>query len=225
MRLGILGGTFDPVHYGHLLLAEACREALGLDQVWFVPAAVPPHKQQREQTPGPQRVEMLELAISGHAAFSVCQVEIARGGVNYTVDTLARLKDEDPLRELFFLLGTDSLLDLPTWREPARLCQLATPVVVCRSIAGDNSGECGEALDLRGLANLLPADRLEAIRMHRVQMPRIDLTSSDIRQRISMGKSIRYRTPRAVEKYIETHALYRNLDPESGRPGRCRSGC
>jgi nicotinate-nucleotide adenylyltransferase len=225
MRLGILGGTFDPVHYGHLLLAESCREALRLDQVWFLPAAVPPHKQQREHTPGAQRVEMLELAIGGHAAFSVCQVEIARGGVNYTVDTLARLKDEDPLRELFFLMGADSLLDLPTWKEPARLCQLATPVAVCRSIAGTSSSQCGEPLDLLGLENLLPADRLEAIRKHRVEMPRIDLTSSDIRQRVSMGKSIRYRTPRAVERYIETHALYRNLVPESGQPGRCHSGC
>jgi nicotinate-nucleotide adenylyltransferase len=220
MRLGILGGTFDPVHYGHLLLAESCREALSLDEVWFLPAAVPPHKQQYEHAPGPQRVEMLELAIGGHAAFSVCQIEITRGGVNYTVDTLARLKAEDPLRELFFLMGADSLLDLPTWKEPARLCQLATPVVVCRSIGGNSSGEFGEALDLRGLDNLLPADRLEAIRKHRVQMPRIDLTSSDIRQRVAMGKSILYRTPRSVEKYIETHALYRNLAPESGQPSR-----
>src|SRR6185436_16144022 len=95
MRLGIFGGTFDPVHYGHLLLAESCREQLKLDQVWFLPAAVPPHKQANEITPGTQRVEMLELAIGGQESFDICRYEIERGGVNYTVDTLAHLQAED----------------------------------------------------------------------------------------------------------------------------------
>ena len=132
MRLGIFGGTFDPVHYGHLLVAESCREQLRLDEVWFLPAAVPPHKQQRELTPGSQRIEMLELAIGGHAAFRVCRYEIDRGGVSYTVDTLAHFRQEHADAEMFFLLGADSLRDLPGWREPVRLCELATPVVVGR---------------------------------------------------------------------------------------------
>jgi nicotinate-nucleotide adenylyltransferase len=204
MRLGVLGGSFDPIHYGHLLLAESCREQLSLQQVWFLPAAVPPHKQQRALAAAVQRAEMIELAISGHAAFSVCRHEVDRGGVNYTVDTLAHLKAEDPARELFFLMGADSLRDLWTWKDPARLCQIATPVIVARS-DGDSNGE----QDWQAVGQLVPADRLLEIRRHQVQMPRMDLSSSEIRERVAQGQSIRYRVPRAVEKYIETHQLYR----------------
>jgi len=211
-RLGIFGGSFDPVHYGHLLLAESCREQLALEQIWFLPAAVPPHKQQRELAPGGQRVEMLQLATAGHPAFSVCQYEIAQGGVNYTVDTLAHLKVEDPARELLFLMGADSLRDLPTWKEPTRLCQLATPVIVRRGGAESSSARA-ESLDWRVLEGLIASERLEAIRNQQVHMARIDLSSSDIRQRVASGHSIRYRTPRAVEKYIETHGLYRSSPP------------
>lgn len=132
MRLGIYGGTFDPIHYGHLLLAECCREQCQLDQVWFMPAEVPPHKQAQPLTAGRQRVEMLQLAIGGHEAFAVSRLELERGGVSFTVDTLAQLHQEDPTRELFLLLGADSLLDLPNWREPERICSLATLVVVGR---------------------------------------------------------------------------------------------
>ena len=96
MRLGLFGGTFDPVHYGHLLLAESCREQCRLDAVWFLPAAVPPHKQGWELTPAPQRIAMLELATAGNPAFSVCRYEIERGGVNYTVETLTHFRAEDP---------------------------------------------------------------------------------------------------------------------------------
>jgi nicotinate-nucleotide adenylyltransferase len=208
MRLGILGGTFDPVHYGHLLLAESCREACRLDQVWFLPAAIPPHKQQQELTPGAHRVQMIELAIAGHPAFLVVPYEVIRGGVNYTVDTLAHIKQEDPSRELFFLMGADSLGDLPNWKEPARLCELATPIVVRRLGSVLDAGE-SEMPEWSGLDRLLSADRVSAIRQQQVPMPRIDLSSSDIRQRVAAGHSIRYRTPRAVEKYIETHWLYR----------------
>lgn len=206
MRLGILGGTFDPVHYGHLLLAESCREQLALDEVWFLPAAVPPHKQQVALTPGINRIEMLHLAIGGHDAFRVCSYEVERGGVNYTVDTLAHLAAEDPARELFFLMGADSLRDLPGWREPRRICELAMPAVVTRSLPG--VADHDEGLDLATLNGLVSPQRLEAIRRHQVRMPRIDLSSSDIRSRVAAGRSIRYQTPRAVEKYIEAQRLY-----------------
>jgi nicotinate-nucleotide adenylyltransferase len=201
MRLGLFGGTFDPVHYGHLLLAECCREQCRLDQVWFVPAAVPPHKQDGELTPGPLRVEMLELAVGGHEGFSVCRRELERGGVSFTVDTLAEIKRERPECELFFLLGGDSWRDLPTWKEPGRICELATPVVVRRPHAPEP--------DLASLARLSPAIDVERLRQHLVDMPQIDLSSRDLRERAADGRSIRYRTPRAVEKYIETHGLYR----------------
>ncbi len=201
MRLGIFGGTFDPVHYGHLILAECCRGQLSLDQVWFLPAAVPPHKQSDELTPGEQRAEMLELAVGGQPAFSVCRYEIQRGGVSYTIDTLGHFHREHAAAELYFLMGADSLRDLPTWKDPVEICQLATPVVVDRGGA--------DALDLGRLEGLLPKERSEAIRAHRVVMPRIDISGSDLRSRVAAAKSIRYQTPRAVEKYIETHGLYR----------------
>jgi nicotinate-nucleotide adenylyltransferase len=200
MKLGIFGGTFDPVHYGHLILAECCRAEHGLDEVWFLPAAVPPHKQQRELTPVAVRIEMLKLAIAGHAAFSVCTYETDRGGVNYTVDTLSRIRDEDPSRELFFLMGEDMLLDLPHWREPARICELTVPVVVHR--AGM------PPVDFSCLNVVAAADRIEKIRRHQVEMPEIGISASEIRRRVAAGKSIRYLTPRAVEKYIEAHGLY-----------------
>jgi len=202
MRLGIYGGTFDPVHYGHLLLAECCRESCRLDQVWFVPAATPPHKLERSLAPGAQRAEMLELAVGGHAGFAVSRIELDHGGVSFTVDTLARLKAEDPAWELFFLMGADSLADFPTWKDPARICELSTPAVVRRAGAAP--------LDFEILESLVPASRIAEMVRQQVEMPLIGLSSSDIRWRVAQGLSIRYRTPRAVEKYIETQGLYQS---------------
>jgi nicotinate-nucleotide adenylyltransferase len=207
MRLGIFGGTFDPVHYGHLLLAESCREQLRLDQVWFLPAAVPPHKQECTLAPAVARAEMLELAIGGHPAFVVCRHEIEQGGVNFTADTLARIKAKDPTRELFFLMGADSLRDLPGWRNPQQICEFATPVMVRRGELGE-AAHVGESFDWSRLETILTAERVRDIRDHQVHMPRVDLSSSEIRARVAAGESIRFRTPRAVEKYIESHRLY-----------------
>ena len=199
MRLGLFGGSFDPVHFGHLLLAECCREQCRLDQVWFVPAARPPHKQ-GELTPGGARIEMLQLAIGGHAAFSVCPLEIERAGTSYTVDTLESVRQMQPQAELFFLMGGDSLADLPQWKDPRRICELALPVVVRRPQAAE--------LDFTKLKPIASPDRIAQMIQHVVEMPQIDLSSRDIRRRVGAGESIRYRTPRAVEKYIEAHRLY-----------------
>lgn len=201
MRLGVFGGTFDPVHYGHLLLAELCREAHRLDQVWFMPAAVPPHKSGVSLTPVARRIEMLELAIAGQPAFAVSQLEAQRGGISFTVDTLAALQAEDPQRQLFFLLGADMLADLAHWREPARLCELATLIVVPRP-------PC-EAPPLDALAGLLGPKALERIRAHVVAMPLVGLSASEIRRRAAAGLSIKYQTPPAVEQYILHTGLYR----------------
>ncbi len=201
MRLGLFGGSFDPVHYGHLLLAECCREQLHLDQVWFLPAAVPPHKQQRMLSAAEARLEMLELAIAGNAAFSVCSYEIERGGISYTVETLRYICGDTPEIELFLLMGADMLNDLPNWRNAAEILQLATPAVANR--AGFDEP------DFQGLAAIAPAEVVERIREHQVLIPQVELSSSDIRRRVAEGRSIRYRTPRAVQKYIETHGLYR----------------
>ena len=201
MRLGIFGGTFDPVHYGHLLLAECCREQCRLDTVRFLPAAVPPHKRDRELTAAEMRIEMLELAIAGHPDFSVSRHETDRGGINYTFQTLADFREEDPHAELFFLLGADMLHDLATWRRPERVCELALPIVVRRPGSSQ--------IDLDCLGGLASARRIEQIRRHQVEMPEIGISSTEIRRRVSEGKSIRYFTPRAVEKYVETRGLYR----------------
>lgn len=200
MRIGVFGGTFDPVHYGHLLLAECCREQCRLDEIWFLPAAVPPHKQHHDRSSAEHRLAMLELAIGGHRPFVVDRREIERGGVSYTVDTLAELVRERPDAQWFFLMGSDSLADLPGWREPARICELALVVTVVRAHA--------PAPDFDRLQGLLPAERIEQMRSHLVQMPGIDLSSRELRRRVSQGESIRFRTPRAVEEYIRAHGLY-----------------
>jgi nicotinate-nucleotide adenylyltransferase len=238
MRLGIFGGTFDPIHYGHLLVAEQCREQCRLDQVWFLPAGVPPHKLERTIVAGKARAEMIEMAIAGHERLRVDRRELDRADPCYTVDTLAALYAEDPSRELFFLLGADSLLDFPTWREPRRIVELARLAVVNR---GSNSlpdrgvvqadvGRPSQVVrpgppatsiedDLRRSSyKEAPLPDLEPLRqilgdefesrIEFVTIPGVDISSSDLRRRVREGKSIRYMTPRAVECYIETHKLY-----------------
>jgi nicotinate-nucleotide adenylyltransferase len=201
MRLGIYGGTFDPVHFGHLLLAECCREQCRLDQIWFMPAAVPPHKQSRAVTDGATRVELLRLAIGGYEAFDVSTLEIDRGGVSFTVDTLWTIHAQQSLEELFLLMGADTLDDLPNWREPQTVLGLATPAVVHRAGAS--------APNWDAIAKLVSADRLAEIESRQVEMPAIGISSTDIRRRVADGKSIRFMTPRAVEKVIEARGLYR----------------
>jgi len=200
MRLGVFGGSFDPVHYGHLLLAETCREQCKLDQILLIPAALSPHKRDKQGTPAKHRVEMLRLAIAGHEYLHVSTIEIERGGVSYTVDTLKTLAEQHSNATLFFLMGADSLIELCTWREPKQICELAIPLVVRRAGSAEPSFEA--------LADLVGADRLTTIRQQQVEMPIVELSSTDIRERVSDGKSIRFQTPRAVEKYIETNRLY-----------------
>jgi nicotinate-nucleotide adenylyltransferase len=201
MRLGIFGGSFDPVHFGHLLLAECCREQGRLDEVWFIPAAFSPHKPEGAAASPSQRIDMLRLATGGHEAFRVSTLEIDRGGISYTVDTLEAIRREQPDVELFLLMGADSLADLPTWREPGRICELASPLVARRAGAPQPN--------YAALAPFISPDRLEALRRLCVEMPTIDLRATDLRRRIAAGQSIRYRTPRAVEKYIEAQGVYR----------------
>lgn len=210
MRVGLFGGSFDPVHYGHLLLAETCREQCRLDEVWFIPAAVPPHKQEQGRTAARLRVEMLELAVGGDEHFRVVTLEIDRGGVSYTVDTLEVVHQQRPSDELFLLMGADTLFDLPTWRNPVRICELVIPVVVRR--AGSPSP------DLSILTGIASPQRIAAVEKHQVEMPILDLSSREIRRRVATGESIRYRTPRAVEKFIQTNSLYLPPAGQVSRP-------
>lgn len=200
MRIGIFGGTFDPIHYGHLLLAESCLEQCELASVWFIPAGIPPHKRSRLISDDKQRTEMISLAISGHSGFRLNTIELEREGVSFTVDTLESLTSEHPENEFFLLMGADSLDDFPQWRSPARICELAIPVVVRRP--GYDSP------NMQTLANFMSADRLTKAEELQVESPLIDFSSTVIRSRVQAGQSIRFRTPRSVEKYIETQGLY-----------------
>lgn len=170
-----------------------------------MPTAQPPHKPDRMPTPAQQRIEILELATAGNPAFSVCRYEADRGGINYTAETLAHFHEEDRSREMFFLLGADMLAILPQWHEPARVCELALPVVVCRP-------GC-EAIDFSKLKSIATPERIDAMRQHRVEMPEIGISATELRRRVAAGQSIRYRTPRAVEAYIASHGLYRDEQP------------
>jgi nicotinate-nucleotide adenylyltransferase len=197
MRLGIYGGTFDPIHYGHLLLAEQCREACRLDEVWFLPAGSPPHKQGVEITPPKQRREMLELAIAGMPQFRISTIELDRPGPHFTVETLSEIRHTRPGDELFLLMGRDSLAEFATWYEPERIAQLATIVAANRGRG---------AIDMAGVRQTLGPEIAESVQL--VSMPGIDISASDLRKRAREGRSLRFQTPRAVEQYILEHAVY-----------------
>lgn len=205
MRIGVFGGSFNPVHYGHLLLAETCRVQARLDEIWFVPAATPPHKQDLALAPDQDRVAMLQLAMGGHTPFRVSEIELQRGGLSYTVDTLGEIAKGRPDADLFFLMGADSLADWHSWRAPDEICRLATPLVVHRA------GSPRPSLD--AFEPFADKERLAAIAAHQVEMPIIELSSSAIRDAVQRGESIRFQTPRAVEKYIETNRLYQLPEP------------
>jgi nicotinate-nucleotide adenylyltransferase len=196
MRLGLFGGTFDPIHLGHLILAEQCRESCGLDRVWFVVAGEPPHKR-GDRTAVTHRLEMARIAVAGHSAFAVSDLEATRPGPHYSVETLETVHRERPSDELFFLIGADSLNDFPSWREPGRIAELATIVVVNRP-----------GIEHVEQANWpkLGADSLPVLS---VEIPSIGIASSDLRCRVAHGKSIRFMVPRGVEAFIEAQGLYR----------------
>ena len=196
MRLGIYGGTFDPIHYGHLLLAERCREELQLDEVWFIPAGTPPHKQGRVTTPAKARAAMVEFAVSGFPEFKVSRIEMERTGPSYTVLTLEQLRTAAPEREVFLLMGADSIAELVTWKDPARILELSQVVAVNRA---------GESPDLSSLQPLLEQTGRT---VRTIEMPAMGVSASEIRTRVASGKSIRFLTPRPVEMYLRQHKLY-----------------
>lgn len=201
-RLGIFGGTFDPIHLGHLLIAEYAREHLRLEQVRFIPAAIAPHKQHLEPTEAKHRTEMVRLAINSNRLFEVDDCEIRRGGTSYTVDTLRELHQQMPDAELFLLIGSDSLAELHTWREPDAICGLAFMAILSRGGF--------PAPDLSLLGRYLPPDTTpEELAAHLVPLPQLEISSTDIRQRVASGKSVRYQLPPAVEAYVAAHELYR----------------
>jgi nicotinate-nucleotide adenylyltransferase len=211
-RIGVFGGTFDPVHLGHLIQAEQCREQGRLDEVWFLPSARPPHKLDRSLTPFDRRVEMLALALAGNPAFRIDQSEKDRPGPSFTADTLDDFRRRHPDCEFFLLVGSDTLRDLPTWRDPVRVVESAALLVVARPHNPVPAPEQVRAA--LGLPEQAP------LRLQVVQSPLIDIASRDLRHRAAAGRSLRYLVPRAVECYIEEKRLYRDDPTDSPGPDR-----
>lgn len=200
MRIGILGGTFDPVHIGHLLLAEAAREALALGRILFVPAGDPPHKQGVAKTPAHHRRAMVELSISGNPCFELGTVDLERPGPHYTTDTVQLLRHQYDLSpdDCFFIIGGDSLVDLPAWYHASEL------ITLCRLAV---SHRPGYRPDLSLLERKLPGLHQ---RLDWIEMPALGVESSIIRERVCAGRSIRYQVTDTVWAYIETNRLYRS---------------
>jgi nicotinate-nucleotide adenylyltransferase len=211
MRIGVFGGTFDPPHLAHLILAEQCREQARLDQVSFIPAARPPHKREPVLTPYAQRLEMLELAIAGQPAFQTDTLERDRPGPSYTADTLAELHRLHPAAEFFLLIGSDTLHDLPHWHAPQQVAELATLLVVARP--GWQMLDAGEVARQMGLPPAGP------LRYQVVEVPLLDISSRDLRRRAAAGRSVRYFVPRAVEAYMLDKRLYREGRKAPSEPG------
>jgi nicotinate-nucleotide adenylyltransferase len=192
VRIGVFGGTFDPPHVGHLLLASDAREALRLDHLIFVPASTQPFKVSAPPVASPQdRLEMVRLAVADDAGYMVDDAEIARKGLSFTVDTLEQLSKRNPGAELFLLLGEDALAGVEQWRNPGRIRELATLAVMRRS-GPEGSGVSPIAT---GVAT--------------VSARRVDVSSTEIRDRLRAGKSIKGFVPESVERFIAARGLYR----------------
>lgn len=196
MRIGILGGTFNPPHLGHLICAQEAYIELELDRVTLIPARIPPHKPVEDE-PGPaHRLELCRVAVGDDERFDVSDVEITREGRSYTVDTLELLHSQDPESELFLIVGGDIAAGLPKWRAPERVLSLATLAVAGRR--GTSRAEVDEAL-----SGLPGGERTEFF-----QMPTISVSSTVLRRRVRAGQPIRYYVPDPVVSYIDHHRLY-----------------
>ncbi len=205
-RVGIFGGTFDPIHIGHLVLAEEAWFELELGEVLFVPAGDPPHKRGRYLTPGIHREAMVRLAIADNPHFRLDRTDLDRPGPHYAVDMVRLIRSKlDGDVEIYFLVGLDSLINLPTWHKPEELLE------ICRFVALSRPGY---QLDWEDLETALPGVRE---RVHLLDMPELEIASHVLQQRVREGRPIRYQVPQAVEKYIREHALYVGSGRMEGR--------
>jgi len=191
MRIGVFGGTFDPPHLGHLVVASDACEALGLGRVLWIPSAVPPHKLGTVKAPAEARLEMVRAAVEGDPRFVADDVELRRAGPSYTVDTLRELAARHPGDELVLLIGADNLREIPGWREPGEILRLARVAVLSRDGAG------------------VPPD--SPIPATSVAVTRVDVSATEVRRRAAAGETIRYLVPDAVRALVERRGLYREL--------------
>jgi nicotinate-nucleotide adenylyltransferase len=221
-RTAVFGGSFNPIHHGHLLLAADVKEMLGLDRVLFIPAAVPPHKPLADLAAAAHRFAMVELAIAAHPTFTVSDLELRRTGPSYTVDTLEELRRDDD--ELFLVIGSETFLDLLTWYAPERLPRLARLVVVPRTgSAFDPDGAAAQKV-LRQIGaepfvhvagGATPAHG--TLLVHATSLP---ISASDLRRRAREGRSLAYRLPAPVVEYIRSHGLYGSVRERGAAPAR-----
>lgn len=195
MRLGIMGGTFDPIHFGHLFVAEEARCRFGLDKVLFVPNGVPPHKKGYTITLPTHRYNMTLLATHANGAFGCSPIEVTRAGPSYTIDTLLQIRQQHNDAELFYISGVDAVADILSWRRHEDVIQLATFIAATRP-----------GFDVRSLKERLPAAYLSRILL--LGSTAIGISSSDMRQRMMQGLTVRYMTPDGVVDYIRKHNLY-----------------
>ena len=201
-RIGVIGGTFDPIHYGHLAAAEEARVRVNLEKVLFVVALLPPHKLDEDVTPVEHRLAMVRLGIASNPHFEISLVDVDRPGPSFTVDTISMLQEQwGPDTELFFVMGLDSLVEVPTWHQPERLIRLCHLVAVSRPRF---------EVDMRQLEVSVPgiSSRVEII-----EMPEVDISSSDLQRRVHEGLPIKYQVPEEVESYISKFRLY---EPPAG---------
>ena len=200
-RIGLLGGTFDPIHFGHLLLAVHSYEELDLDRVIFIPSRLPPHKSE-PVAEAADRLEMVRLALADDARFLVCDCELGRAEPSYTIETVRQLQSSlGSDAHLFWLIGSDMVGDLPSWHKIGELVELIEIIVV---------GRAGQAEpDYPALEPTLTAEQIRRLRAQGIKLPLIDISSTAIRERIGAGQSARYLLPRVVEEYITQHKLYR----------------
>ena len=211
-RFGVLGGTFDPIHIGHLIIAQEAVSALQLDRLFFLPAGDPPHKRNRHVAPTAHRLRMVELAIVDNPSFALSRVDVERSGPSYTVDTLKLLHEQwGPATDIYFVIGWDMLDDLLTWHDPAGVVQQADKLVAVH--------RPGYEHDSRYLAHLEVVLPGVLQRLVLLEAPQIAISSSDLRQRVAAGRPVRYQVPEAVEHYMLAHGLYRQLQREERAAG------
>ncbi len=213
-RTAVFGGSFDPIHFGHLVIADEMLEQLELDRVLFVPAALPPHKPAGSLAPAEDRCEMVRLAVAGHEHFEVSDIELRRRGPSFTVDTLEALQHAGG--ELILLIGSETFLDLLSWRQPRRIVELARLVVVPRtgSAFDPESTAAQKVLREVGAERFATSPDAVALRtvvvLHATSLP---ISSSELRARSRQGRSLAYRTPDAVIAYIQRRRLYAAAEP------------
>ena len=200
MKIGIMGGTFDPIHYGHLVTAEAAREEFRLDKVVFVPSGNPPHKKSKPISRGVDRVNMTVLAIANNPCFEVSDIELVRDGYTYTVDTLKEfIKTYGEKTQFFFITGADAVMEILTWKDVSTILKL------CRIVSAYRPGS-----DIEKFKSMVEElERVYKSNIHLIEVPALAISSTEIRRRVKMGITIKYLLPEKVEKYILEKGLYR----------------